>query len=98
MALWTGTLHRLSLRLRERRQSMSTPFSSNRLREDVDNFSVVLGGPLFQLLHRIHTSDDALHLAKRRIILITLLTWLPLLVFTIIDGSAWSDALVVPFL
>jgi hypothetical protein len=73
-------------------------FSGSRLRDDVENFSLVLGGPLFQLLRRIHLSDDALHLAKRRIVLITLLTWLPLLALTVIDGTAWSDALVVPFL
>jgi hypothetical protein len=49
-------------------------FSGSRLRDDVENFSLVLGGPLFQLLRRIHLSDNALHLAKRRIVLITLLT------------------------
>jgi hypothetical protein len=77
---------------------MSTPFSVNRLRDDVAQFSLVLGGPLYQLLRRVRLSDDALQLAKRRTILITLLTWLPLLALTILDGSAASEALVVPFL
>lgn len=76
----------------------STGFSGDQLRADVEHFSLVLGGPLFQLLRRVHLSDGALQLAKRRTILIPLLAWLPLLAFTIIDGSAWSGALVVPFL
>jgi hypothetical protein len=67
------------------------------LQSDVANFSLVLGGPLFQLLRRVRLSDDALHLAKRRTILITLITWLPLLALTVLDDSAVSEALVVPF-
>jgi hypothetical protein len=77
---------------------VSTPFNANRLRDDVAQFSLVLGGPLYQLLRRVRLSDDALQLAKRRTLLITLVTWLPLLAFTIVDGSAVSEALVVPFL
>ena len=77
---------------------MSTPFSIERLRGDAAQFSLVLGGPLYQLLRRAHLSDDALQLAKRRILLITLATWLPLLALTILDDSATSEALVVPFL
>ena len=32
------------------------------------DFSLVLGGPLFQLLRRAHLSDDALLLQRRRIV------------------------------
>ena len=44
-----------------------------------EGFSLVLGGPLFQLLRRAHLSDDTLLLLRRRIIVISLLAWLPLL-------------------
>jgi hypothetical protein len=37
------------------------------------DFSLVLGGPLFQLLLRAHLSDDALTLVRQRIIVIALL-------------------------
>ena len=64
---------------------------------DADAFSLVLGGPLFQLLRRAHLSDDALHLIRQRVVVIVALLWLPLLVF-----AAWQHQLLgnaeVPFL
>jgi hypothetical protein len=42
------------------------------------DFSLVLGGPLFQLLRRAHLSGDALELLRRRTLAITIFTWLPL--------------------
>ena len=36
--------------------------------EDSADFSLVLGGPLYQLLRRSHLSDDTLTLVHRRII------------------------------
>ena len=50
------------------------------------DFSLVLGGPLFQLLRRSHMSGDALELMRRRIIIIPLLAWLPLLVLSALEG------------
>ena len=35
---------------------------------DPPDFSLVIGGPLFQLLRRAHLSDDALHLVRQRIV------------------------------
>ena len=43
------------------------------------DFSLVLGGPLFQLLRRLHLAGNALELVRRRLILLPLLAWLPLL-------------------
>jgi len=43
------------------------------------DFSLVLGGPLYQLLRRAHLTDDALMLARRRVVVISLVAWLPLL-------------------
>jgi hypothetical protein len=61
-------------------------------------FSLVLGGPLFQLLRRAHLADDALMLARQRIIVISLLAWLPLLVLSVLEGRALRGTAAVPFL
>jgi hypothetical protein len=63
-----------------------------------EDFSLVLGGPLFQLLRRTHLSGDALELMRQRILVFVLLAWLPLLVLSALDGDAWSSAAAVPFL
>lgn len=62
------------------------------------DFSLVLGGPLFQLLCRAHLSDDALMLARQRIIVISLLAWLPLLVLSALEGQVLGGSATVPFL
>lgn len=62
------------------------------------NFSLVLGGPLFQLLRRAHLSDDALLLVRQRIVVIALLAWLPLLLLSALEGQAWGGSVAVPFL
>jgi hypothetical protein len=67
------------------------------LREPQD-FSLVLGGPLFQLLRRSHLSGDALELLRQRIIVISLLAWLPLLVLSALEGHALDGNVAVPFL
>jgi hypothetical protein len=62
------------------------------------DFSLVLGGPLFQLLRRAHLADDALMLARQRIIVMSLLAWLPLLVLSVLEGRALGNSVAVPFL
>ena len=62
------------------------------------DFSLVLGGPLFQLLRRAHLSDDALMMARQRVIVIALLAWLPLLVLSALEGRALGGGVAVPFL
>ena len=62
------------------------------------DFSLVLGGPLFQLLLRAHMSDDALTLVRQRIIVIALLAWLPLLVLSTLEGQVLGGSVTVPFL
>jgi hypothetical protein len=69
----------------------------NPLRNPPD-FSLVLGGPLFQLLRRAHLSDDALMLVRQRIIVIVLLTWLPLLLLSALEGQVLGGRAAVPFL
>jgi hypothetical protein len=74
----------------------TSAFSEEVLREPGD-FSLVLGGPLFQLLRRSHLSGDAMELVRRRII-IPLLVWLPLLVLSALEGQALGGNVAVPFL
>jgi hypothetical protein len=76
----------------------ATPLSGDQLLRDPQDFSLVLGGPLFQLLRRAHLTDDALMLVRQRIIVISLLAWLPLLVLSALDGQALGGRATVPFL
>ncbi|HXD08350.1 MAG TPA: hypothetical protein VN680_20165 [Burkholderiaceae bacterium] len=66
--------------------------------QDAQLFSLVLGGPLFQLFRRAHLSDDALLLVSQRVVFISLLAWLPLLLLSAVQGQLWSGAVAVPFL
>jgi hypothetical protein len=61
-------------------------------------FSLVLGGPLYQLLRRARLTDDALMLQRRRVIVISLIAWLPLLVLAALGGQLLGGAVAVPFL
>jgi hypothetical protein len=60
-----------------------------------DDFSLVLGGSLFQLFMRARLTTDTLNLVKRRVIVISLFTWLPLL--SVLAGEAAGGASKVPF-
>jgi hypothetical protein len=62
------------------------------------DFSLVLGGPLYQLLRRARLTDDALMLQRRRIVVISLLAWLPLLVLAALGGRLVGGDVAVPFL
>ena len=66
--------------------------------ESVGDFSLVLGGPLFQLLRRARLSGSGLELLRRRIVAILLVTWVPLLALSMAEGLAWGNAVRVPFL
>ncbi len=62
------------------------------------DFSLVLGGPLFQLLRKAHLSDDALTMVRQRITVISLLAWLPLLLLSALEGQLYGGSVAVPFL
>jgi hypothetical protein len=51
-----------------------------------EDFSLVLGGPFFQLLRKAHLEGDALELLHRRIIAAVVLTWVPLLILSVLSG------------
>jgi hypothetical protein len=63
-----------------------------------EDFSIVIGGPLFQALRRAHLTGDALQLVRRRIVVFALVAWLPLLMLSLLDGKAWGNTVGVPFL
>jgi hypothetical protein len=63
---------------------------------EIPDFSLVLGGPLFQLCRRAHLSGDALELLRRRVVVSTLFVWLPLLLLSILDGH--TGRVMIPFL
>jgi hypothetical protein len=62
------------------------------------DFSLILGGPLYQLMRRAHLSGDVLELVSRRVIILSLIAWLPLLVLSVAEGRAWGGNVKVPFL
>jgi hypothetical protein len=76
---------------------MTTEKTTNNLAKSTD-FSLVLGGPLFQLLRRAHLTGDALELLKQRILVISMFAWLPLLVLSVLEGTALGGGAAVPFL
>src|SRR4029077_10755455 len=71
---------------------------SGEVLQEPENFSLVLGGPLFQLLRRSHLSGDALELMRQRILIISLFAWLPLLVLSALEGQVLGGRAAVPFL
>jgi hypothetical protein len=73
------------------------PAATVELLHDPQDFSFVLGGPLFQLLRRLHLSDDDLMLVRQRILFISLVAWLPLLVLSALERHAVAGV-AVPFL
>ncbi|OLC59537.1 MAG: hypothetical protein AUH76_14300 [Candidatus Rokubacteria bacterium 13_1_40CM_4_67_11] len=61
------------------------------------DFSVILGGPLYQLFLRAHLAGTALELLRRRVVVITLAAWLPLFVLSMAEGHLWGGGVKVPF-
>jgi len=62
------------------------------------DFSLVLGGPLFQLFRRAHLTGDALEMSNRRVIIAACITWAPLLLLSLVSGHAFGDSVAIPFL
>ncbi|MFC5707999.1 hypothetical protein [Aeromonas eucrenophila] len=68
------------------RQPLSDPY----------NFSLILGGPLYQLWSRAHLGEIKTHI-RRRILVLSGLCWLPLLLLCALEGSL-LQGVAVPFL
>ena len=68
------------------------------LKDHSQDFSLILGGPVFQLLRRAHLTGNKLEFAPRRTLVISLFCWLPLLVLSLLEGNALPGRVPVPFL
>jgi hypothetical protein len=64
---------------------------------EVRNFSLVLGGPLYQFFRRVRLDDDVTSHVKRRILVICGLIWLPLLLLCALNGTLLGG-IHIPFL
>jgi hypothetical protein len=64
--------------------------------DDPYGVSLMPGGPLFRFFRRLRLADEDLRRLPRRIAVIALVAWLPLLVLSAFDGNAWSGV-AVPF-
>lgn len=62
-----------------------------------ENFSLGIGGPFYQLFFKLRLLKKPLLLYKRRITIIALFVWLPLLVMAVLGGTAFSGVN-VPFI
>jgi hypothetical protein len=58
--------------------------------DDPPDFSIVLGGPLFQLLCKAHLDGDHLQLLYRRLVFFFGITWLPLFLLAMVAPLAGS--------
>ena len=78
---------------------LAGPERQSNLPEEQHDFSLVLGGPVFQLLRRLHvTGRDGLELMYRRLAVLTGLAWLPLLLLATLGGSGGDMGRKVSFL
>lgn len=62
-----------------------------------EDFSVFLGGPVDQLLHPARPPQGVSSATSRRILLVALVGWLPLLLIAIAEGAAFGGV-AIPFL
>jgi hypothetical protein len=65
--------------------------------DEPTDFSLVQGGPLFQLLLRMRLQKPPTDLVGRRVVVMLLIAWMPLLLLSILSGHAFRGV-AVPFL
>lgn len=61
--------------------------------EKTQDFSLVLGGPIFQLFRRARLTGDHLELVHRRLLTITMIAWLPMLLLDFLGSRAETGRL-----
>jgi hypothetical protein len=65
---------------------------------DPTDFSLVLGGPLYQMFRRAHLSGPSLELLRRRILVISFVAWVPLAVLSAMEGHLLGSGRYLSFL
>jgi hypothetical protein len=63
----------------------------------VETFSITRGGPLHWFLVRLGYARDERQHVVRRALLAVLFTWLPLFVFSVMEGQAFGHQIKIPF-
>src|SRR5436309_15487447 len=58
--------------------------------QEPSDFSLVLGGPLYQMFRRARMTGPTLELLHRRIVFFWLLCWVPLAVLSLMEGHLWG--------
>ena len=66
--------------------------------DESQDFSLVLGGPIYQVFRRSHLSGDTLELMYRRVLVITLMAWLPLLLLSLLGSTSLAQPVKLSFL
>ena len=64
----------------------------------VSNFSIAVGGPLHDFLLRLRSVHRSVPNLSRRIVVLVVLAWLPLLLLSLKDGTAFGHQVRIPFL
>jgi len=62
------------------------------------DFSLVVGGPFYQLYVKAHLGADAWEAMRIRILVLAGVAWVPLLILSLIEGRALGGGLKIPFL
>jgi len=65
--------------------------------QESPDFSLMLGGPVYQIFKKAHLNGPALELLKRRVLFITALAWLPLPLLALVGGHL-LNGVGLPFL
>jgi len=62
------------------------------------NFSITDGGPMHRLLSHLDHTVNERRLVVRRAVAAVIITWLPLLLLSMMQASAWGHQIEIPFL
>lgn len=63
-----------------------------------EHFSITRGGPLHRVLVRLGHAGDERQRVIRRALFVILITWLPLLLLSLLQGQAWGHQIKIPYL
>jgi hypothetical protein len=90
--------------LRHDRPYLETPVRTQEqsdreaVKSTIRDFSIVVGGPVYDFLLRIGVLRYNLPNAARRAVAFGAVAWLPLLMFSLMDGTAFGHKVQIPFL
>lgn len=77
---------------------MSLTAETTRFTQKAEEFSLVSGGLFNALLERLHLLRPPVELMRKRTLVLCGITWLPLLVMSMLEGNAWGSRVTLPFL